>query len=107
MVETVCTAAAVSVDTTGVELEAVAGGIDSYTVGEKGRRVCGGGEESVGREEESVGREEESVWGRGGECGREGEESVGEGRSVGERRRVCKKIWRWGWNGEKEIHVLE
>ena len=86
MVETVCTAAAVSVDTTGVELEAVAGGIDSYTVGGKGRRVCGGGEESVGEK----GRR---VWGRGGVWG--------------EGRRVCKKIWRWGWNGEKEIHVLE
>ena len=43
MVETVCTTAAVSVDTTGVELEAIARGIDSYTVGGEGEvwRECG------------------------------------------------------------------
>lgn len=43
VVETVCTTAAVSVDTTGVELEAIARGIDSYTVGGEGevRRECG------------------------------------------------------------------
>ena len=43
VVETVCTTAAVSVDTTGVELEAIARGINSYTVGGEGevQRGCG------------------------------------------------------------------
>ena len=50
VVETVCTAAAVSVDTTGVELEAVAGGIDSYTVGGRAGE-CGVWEGEEGREE--------------------------------------------------------